>query len=127
LYPFCRQGKGTAFEAAGLRIGQTIISVDGRPMQGEDLRPFFFFLETFADLSLLLQNKALLYRVGHISLVHSPPPLFILERFFSISLHFTASMLRSPLSPSDIETSDSIFGLGVGDLVCVFRAPAKDK
>ncbi|XP_046444398.1 uncharacterized protein LOC124194312 isoform X1 [Daphnia pulex] len=26
-------GKGTAFEAAGLRIGQTIISVDGRPMQ----------------------------------------------------------------------------------------------
>ncbi|XP_046631517.1 uncharacterized protein LOC124311187 isoform X3 [Daphnia pulicaria] len=27
-------GKGTAFEAAGLRIGQTIISVDGRPMQG---------------------------------------------------------------------------------------------
>ena len=39
------QGKGTAFEAAGLRIGQTIISVDGRPMQGENLRrPFFVFV-----------------------------------------------------------------------------------
>ena len=38
------QGKGTAFEAAGLRIGQTIISVDGRPMQGENLRrPFFIY------------------------------------------------------------------------------------
>ena len=37
----CRQGKGTAFEAAGLRIGQTILQVDGIKMEGENLSRHF--------------------------------------------------------------------------------------
>ena len=29
------QGKGTAFETAGLKVGQTIVEVDGVPMEGQ--------------------------------------------------------------------------------------------
>ena len=31
---FNSQGKGTAFEAAGLKVGQTIVEVDGTRMEG---------------------------------------------------------------------------------------------
>jgi len=31
---FISQGKGTAFEAAGLKVGQTIVEVDGTRMEG---------------------------------------------------------------------------------------------
>jgi C-terminal processing protease CtpA/Prc len=32
---FISQGKGTAFEAAGLKVGQTIVEVDGTRMEGQ--------------------------------------------------------------------------------------------
>lgn len=53
------QGKGTAFEAAGLRIGQTVLQVDGIQTEGDDL----WALVEIAFLLLLSEkekkNKAL--------------------------------------------------------------------